>query len=126
MPVFRSTNNIFKDFNEHFDENWMDSDSLVLPPCQPWDYKRPIKLEDVDLWEVIVECGQGKVYAAWQPFAEFYLLIYPGPNGLGESGIATFHSHKELIKELDRINCYYVLNDYWIDNDNENEIKSYL
>ncbi len=50
---FKSTQNIFKDLQEYFDPNWMDSNSLILPPKKEWDYKRPMQIEDVDLWEVI-------------------------------------------------------------------------
>jgi hypothetical protein len=72
---FKTTQNIFKDFGEHFDPNWMDSDSLILPPKKEWDYKRPMQIEDVDLWEVIYEQGGSVgVYAAYNPFAEFYMI----------------------------------------------------
>jgi hypothetical protein len=74
MPFFKTTENIFKDKGEYFDPNWMDSDKLVLPPRTFWDYKRNMQIEDVDLWEVIVEAGYS-IYAAWSPYAEFYMLI---------------------------------------------------
>jgi hypothetical protein len=74
MPFFKTTENIFKDKGEYFDPNWMDSDKLVLPPRTSWDYKRNMQIEDVDLWEVIVEAGYS-IYAAWSPYAEFYMLI---------------------------------------------------
>lgn len=76
MPFFKTTENIFNDHGEYFDENWMDSDKLVLPSTKKWDYKREIKIEDVDLWELIYELGQVNVYAAWSPFAEFYLIKF--------------------------------------------------
>ena len=69
---FKTTQNIFKDFEEYFDPNWMDSNSLILPPKKEWDYKRPMQIEDVDLWEVIYEQGGAVgVYASYNPFAEF-------------------------------------------------------
>jgi hypothetical protein len=72
---FKTTQNIFKDFGEHFDPNWMNSDSLILPPKKEWDYKRPMQIEDVDLWEVIYEQGGAVgVYASWDPYAEFYMI----------------------------------------------------
>jgi hypothetical protein len=74
VPFFKTTENIFKDKGEYFDPNWMDSDKLVLPPRTSWDYKRNMQIEDVDLWEVIVEAGYS-IYAAWSPYAEFYMLI---------------------------------------------------
>lgn len=77
MPFFKTTVNIVKDNNEHFDPNWMDSDTVKLPPYINWDYQRDMQVEDVDLWEVIYENGSIGLYAAWQPQAEFYLLKPP-------------------------------------------------
>ena len=72
---FKSTQNIFKDFSEVFDPNWMDSDKLILPPKKDWDYKRPMKIEDVNVWEVIYEQGGAVgIYAAWDPYSEFYMI----------------------------------------------------
>jgi hypothetical protein len=73
MPFFKTTHNIFKDYGEHFNANWMDSDKLVLPPTADWDYSRELTIEDVDIWELIHESSVG-IYAAWCPYAEFYLL----------------------------------------------------
>ena len=77
MPLFKSTYNILKkqDEDEVFNPNWMDSDKIVLPPTKKWDYKREMDIEDVDIWEIIYEASGGLgVYAAWAPYAEFYML----------------------------------------------------
>ena len=77
MPFFKSTYNILKkpDEDEVFDINWFDSPTLQLPPSPHWDYQREMTIEDVDIWEVLVENGGGVgVYAAWCPYAEFYLV----------------------------------------------------
>jgi hypothetical protein len=82
MPFFKSTYNILKkpDEDEVHNNNWFDTPFLQLPPSSPWDYKREMKIEDVDIWEVLVEQGGGLgIYAAWCPYAEFY-LITTGPN----------------------------------------------
>lgn len=77
MPTFKSTYNILKkpDEDEVFNLNWFDTPFLQLPPSPHWDYKREMKIEDVDIWEVLAEWG-GRigVYAAWCPYAEFYLV----------------------------------------------------
>jgi hypothetical protein len=74
MPFFKTTKNILVDHGEYFDPNWMDSDELVLPPKQDWPYDREIKIDDVDIWEVIGEWGNVGIYAAWHPYAEFYII----------------------------------------------------
>jgi hypothetical protein len=77
MPFFKSTYNILKkpDEDEVFNPNWMDSNKLVLPPTKPWDYKKEMTIEDVDIWEVLVEQGGGVgIYASWCPYAEFYMV----------------------------------------------------
>jgi hypothetical protein len=77
MPFFKTTANVLKDNGEYFDPNWMDSDSLILPPKVDWDYQREMQIEDIDLWEVIYEEGSVGVYAAWTPYAEFYMFKPP-------------------------------------------------
>ena len=84
MPFFKSTYNILKkqDEDECFNSNWMNSDKLILPPGGPddkkncWDYSREMQIEDVDIWEVILENGGPfGVYAAWCPYEEFYIVM---------------------------------------------------
>lgn len=74
MPTFRTTEQIKLGYGEFYDENWMDSNKLILPPQKKWSYDREMTIEDVDIWEVIAEPWDKGVYAAWEPFAEFYLI----------------------------------------------------
>lgn len=79
MPFFKSSYNIFQkpDEDEVFNENWSDSDKLILPPRYDWDYKRELQIEDVDIWEQIYYQGGGLgLYAAWCPYAEFYMITH--------------------------------------------------
>jgi hypothetical protein len=79
MPRWKTTENILhlnKD-GEFFDENWMNYDRIwqYAPEPVPWDGDRPIRFEDVDLWEVITEMsGPVGVYGAYQPYAEYYVI----------------------------------------------------
>ena len=79
MPRWKTTENILhlsKD-GEYFDENWMNYDRIwqYAPKEIPWDGDRPIRFEDVDLWEVITEMsGPIGVYAAYMPYAEYYVV----------------------------------------------------
>jgi len=77
MPRFKTTLNILKksDENEAFESKWFDSDKLVLPPKIKWDYSRDLYVEDIDYWEVLYEASGGiGFYAAWLPYAEYYLI----------------------------------------------------
>lgn len=72
---FRTTEQIFKPSTDYFDINWMDSNKIILPPKENWDYSREMKIEDVNIWEIIYEQSGGiALYAAWDPYAEFYLI----------------------------------------------------
>lgn len=79
MPQWKTTENILhpsKD-GEYFNENWMNYDRIwqYAPKEIPWDGDRPIRFEDVDLWEVITEMsGPIGVYAAYMPYAEYYVV----------------------------------------------------
>jgi hypothetical protein len=77
MPLFKSTYNILTkgDEDEVWNDNWMDSDKLVLPPKRDWTYDREMQIEDVDIWEQLhFETGGIGIYASWSPYAEFYLI----------------------------------------------------
>lgn len=77
MPIFKTNKNVFVDFGEHYDPNWMDSNRIVLPDTKEWTYDREMTIDDVDLWEVISEFSGGGVYASWSPYAEFYMVVLP-------------------------------------------------
>jgi hypothetical protein len=116
---FKTTHNIFKDLAEHFDENWMDSNTVITPPKTNWDYKRPMQIEDVNLWEVIYEQGGAvAVYASWDPYAEFYMIrvgwfleqqgygaeIYYGPGSL-----------KKVMKRMDEMKIPYQTTKHFVE-----------
>lgn len=80
MPIWKTTENLLSvnKQGEYFDENWMNYNSIYsyAPKLVPWKENRPIRFEDVDIWEVICEAsGPVGVYAAWQPFAEYYVVM---------------------------------------------------
>jgi uncharacterized membrane protein YbaN (DUF454 family) len=77
MPIFKSTFNILAKYDEDevYNSNWLDSNSIYLPPKKEWDYQRELQIEDVDIWEVLYEGSNGiGIYASWSPYAEFYLV----------------------------------------------------
>ena len=79
MPRFKSTEQLLKlsKDGEIFNENWMNYDSIhqYIPPNPLWQENRPIKFEDVDIWEVVAEwSGLSGVYAAWCPYAHYFVV----------------------------------------------------
>ena len=113
--IFRTSQNIFKDFGEYFDSNWMDKDALAHPPSPKWRGPKKIQFEDVDIWEVIIESGRGKVYASWCPYAEFFMLLIPDYRGWGDKEIEYYWSEKELRKRLDELKVPYSINQVWVE-----------
>lgn len=123
MPVFKSTYNILKksDEDEVFNPNWMDSDKLILPPKTDWDYQREMQIEDVNIWEVIVDRGgQWGVYAAWDPYAEFYMVM-PGWELLEKGwGVETYYgpsASDRAQKRMAELGMPVSSHITWVDND---------
>lgn len=116
MPFFRTTHNIFIDKKEYFDPNWFDTPFLQLPPSLPWDYKKEMQIEDVDIWEVIFEYSSGlRLYAAWNPHAEFYLLTDSYNN------IETYYgklASKRIKKRLKDFDINYQMKKIWVEPEN--------
>ena len=116
---FKSTQNIFKDFSEVFDLNWMDSNQIVLPPRTYWDYKKDMKVEDVDIWEVIYEQGGGiGVYASWSPYAEFYLIRVGWVLESKNYGFETYYgagSQSMVQKRMKELGINYFTNKIWVE-----------
>lgn len=119
MPRFKSTQNIFTDFLEVFDENWMNYSTLQLPPKIDWDYSRPLQIEDIDIWEVIYEQGGGVgVYAAWSPYAEFYMIRmgwYLESKGYGSETYYGPGAVEKVIARCQELNIPLPINKIWVE-----------
>jgi hypothetical protein len=118
---------------EHWDPNWLDSDNLVLPPKQPWDYKREMQVEDVNIWEQIMNPWALAVFAAWDPYAEFYLLRFDKNynwEGWSEPGVPpmfnfeTYYgpgAHDQVVKRIQELSKVYDaikvprMNNLWVE-----------
>jgi hypothetical protein len=132
MPQFKSTYNIFKAPHEDevFNENWMNSKTLITPPTKPWSYDREMRIEDVDIWEVICEESGGfGLYASWAPYAEFYMLLLgwdfskPMANptlNIPEKRIELFYGHNSEINAYRRakeIGLPIFTKERWVEED---------
>ena len=119
------------DEDEAFNSKWMESDSLILPPNTPWDYKRELQIEDVDLWEVLYEASHGiGLYAAWLPYAEFYLITTSFNlnnsakiiNGFcyWDKNFETYYgpgAQQQVIRRCQELQIPYRLNQMWVENE---------
>jgi hypothetical protein len=119
MPRWKSTEQILslsKD-GEVFDENWMNYDSIYqyMPINPEWKEHRPIRFEDVDIWEVIVELsGPIGVYAAWCPYSHYFVVTNRWTIVKEFWGI---QGEKDLKKYLTEINVPFSTNKIWVDED---------
>ena len=116
---FKSTQNIFKDFGEVFEQSWMDSNKVGMPPKKEWDYSRQLQIEDVDIWEVLYERGGGHgVYASWSPYAEFYMIRTGFVSDIIGVGIETYYgptAEKQVYKRATELGMDLVLNQIWVE-----------
>lgn len=139
MPFFKSTYNILKkqDEDEVFDENWMDSNKLIIPQNTKWDYSRKLTVEDVDIWEVIYEGSGGiGVYASYNPYAEFYMITtginfknsptYHGQFAYYDRIIETYYGYSaqnQIQKRMIELNIPFSLNYIWVEEEDLEKMK---
>ena len=120
MPFFKSTYNILKApwEDEVFDSNWMDSNTLVLPPTKVWDYKRELQIEDIQIWEQLYYQGGGLgLYAAWEPYAEFYMITKHNFSIIPD-GIETYYgkgAQKKVQKRIKELKIPIQLTEVWVE-----------
>jgi hypothetical protein len=120
MPVYKSNKDIFKTHSEEvFENRWFDNDVLYVPKTKKWDYKRELKIEDIEVWEVIFEDSWGLgIYAAYEPYAEFYLIRYLSHDG--PHAADTFYgsgAQDKIIKFMIEHGIPFQVNDVWVEND---------
>jgi hypothetical protein len=121
MPRFKSNANLFVHLDEEFNQNWINSDKLIVPATKNWTYDREMNIDDVDLWEIIYEEGGGKgVYASYSPYAEFYLIctgvISDGKTPRWETyyGPGAEEKVKNRMREF---KWPYPINQVWVDDE---------
>jgi hypothetical protein len=128
MPTFKKSEHILTGVGEFFDPNWMDSDTIVLPPKIEWDYQREMQFEDVYVWEQLCEHWEYGVYAAWDPYAEYFVLrkeleyekVAWDVNHVRKFEFETFYgkgAQEALVKRMTELNIvrYIKLNKIWVE-----------
>lgn len=53
MPRWKSTQQLIapQHDGEVFDPNWMDRDTVQMPPSPLWLEQRPPRVEEIDIWK---------------------------------------------------------------------------
>jgi hypothetical protein len=74
---------IFKSTYQILNNPWkkdilnVDHNPKMVPPSNPWIQDKQITIDDVKIWEQIYYMpGNIGVYAAWDPFDDFYIIVY--------------------------------------------------
>ena len=82
-----------------------------------WDYNNEAKLDDVVLWEELYyQPGNIGVYAAYNPYIEFYIIVYNLFADLDE-GIETFYgpgSNKKVWERAKKLGVELQTEKMWI------------
>jgi hypothetical protein len=124
MPFFKTTKNLLETpwEDEFYNPNWSNSESVILPPKKEWDYKREIKIEDVDVWELIYFSSNGTMLAAaWDPYAEFYIVTKDLYLNDQSSYIETFYGKNaglRAYKKATEFGMPVELNQVWVEPEN--------
>jgi hypothetical protein len=108
MPIFRT-------LSEITDNPWTSgTESTSLPLQEEWLSSVPATLENIDTWEqVYSQPGNISVYAAWSPYVELYIIVYPV---FLESnyGIEIYTSSEKTSERLSEFNIHLPVNTIWI------------
>lgn len=121
MPIFRTTYNIFTKpwEDESWDDNWMNSNKIELPPNKEWDYSKELTISDVSLWEVIYQASGGVgVYASWDPLAEFYMVTDRFCSSSNDSSITTYYgagADKKVREKMRQLQIPFTSYKIWVE-----------
>jgi len=99
MSVFVTTYQILNECWNDEPVNLSRISRTQLPAQHDWDHNEELDLENVTTWEKIYsQPGNVSVYAAWDPFAEFYVIVHE-----------LFLKHKEGIEKFYGIDAQKLL-----------------
>jgi hypothetical protein len=117
--IFKTTKDIFEQWNDElWNDNLLDTPFIQYPPRVDWDYSRPLQIEDIDIWEVLYAEGGGKgVYAAWLPYADFY-LVRTGWENETKNGLETYYgpgSVDQVIKRSKELGFHLNIQKKWVE-----------
>jgi hypothetical protein len=98
MTIFKSTQQVFLTAFDSMSTEMQTG--KAIPPL--WQLERPIEFDDIVTWEQIYGKNGLSVYAAWSPYAEFYIIAH-APFLNSSYGIEQFRGDDSLKLLLDRL-----------------------
>jgi hypothetical protein len=117
MSTFKTTKDILKN-------PWITSNNLSngsVPRYSFWDHRKELSVENIKLWEEIYyQAGNIGIYASWDPYAEFYIIVHNLFINRPE-GIETFYgkgSSKRVEDRAKQLGIILPKNITWIDDEN--------
>jgi len=110
MYIFKTTTDILQN-KWPTDSNFKVDD---LPKKYHWLNEEHPTVDDIDIWEqVYSQPGNVGIYAAWSPFVEVYLIVYPQLLDT-DYGIETYYSVEEVLEKAKELNINLPVNAIWI------------
>ena len=95
--------------------------SAALPPRSEWDHSKILKIDDVVIWEQLhYEPGNVGIYASWDPYAEFYMIVFNLFVDF-DLGIETFFgkgANRKVVDRAKELGIELENNQVWIDEKN--------
>jgi hypothetical protein len=120
MPVFKKTDEILN-YPWAKEELVIGSNPALLPPRLEWDYSRDLNFSDINLWEQIYyQMGNIGIYAAWDPYAEFYIIVYNLFSN-SELGVEKYYgpgASKKVLEKASKLGIQLERNQIWVDDRN--------
>jgi hypothetical protein len=116
MTTLRTYNDIFKN-PWNYGESGLDQGD----PDGHWHYLREPRLEEITIWEeIFYQPGNFGIYGAWNPYAEFYIIVYDLYIS-NTSTVETFYgvnASKNLKERASKLGIDLPMFNVWVDKHN--------
>jgi len=116
MTTLRTTDDILKK-----PWNYSSQGPAQDEPQAHWHYLRQPAIEEIKIWEeIFYQPGNFGIYGAWEPYAEFYIIVYD--LFIDDiSTVETFYgvnASKELKNRTNKLGIDLPMFDVWVDKHN--------
>jgi hypothetical protein len=120
MPIFKKTQEILANpWSTH--DVTVGSNPSLLPPRLEWNHSKDLKFSDIVLWEQIYyQPGNIGIYASWDPYAEFYIIVYNlfAKSDLGVEKYYGRGATNKVLEQASKLGIHLEKNQIWVDDQN--------